>query len=129
MIYQYTIPRSDLWKAAHKRNNCRYINAASEELGTMIASTGKRPGGRAGAPAQKGTREGGRAGTGGQWLQADLAKVDRSRIPWLFVLIHAPWYNMNEAHQGEGEDMRKAMEEVLYAARVDAIFAGHVHAY
>ncbi|PKA65402.1 putative purple acid phosphatase 20 [Apostasia shenzhenica] len=64
-----------------------------------------------------------------KWLQADLAKIDRSRTPWLFALIHAPWYNTNEAHQGEGEDMRKAMEEVLYAARVDAIFAGHVHAY
>ncbi|PKU68064.1 Purple acid phosphatase 22 [Dendrobium catenatum] len=48
---------------------------------------------------------------------------------WLFALIHAPWYNSNKAHQGDGEDMRKAMEETLYAARIDAIFAGHVHPY
>lgn len=25
--------------------------------------------------------------------------------------------------------MRKSMEEMLYNARVDAVFAGHVHAY
>ncbi|PKU68066.1 probable purple acid phosphatase 20 [Dendrobium catenatum] len=64
-----------------------------------------------------------------KWLQADLAKLDRSKTKWLFTLIHAPWYNSNKAHQGDGEDMRKAMEETLYAARVDAVFAGHVHAY
>ncbi|PIM97700.1 Purple acid phosphatase [Handroanthus impetiginosus] len=66
-----------------------------------------------------------------QWLQADLEKVDRKRTPWVFVLIHAPWYNSNEAHQQEYESigMKKAMEDLLYRARVDAIFAGHVHAY
>lgn len=64
-----------------------------------------------------------------KWLVADLAKVDRSVTPWLIVLFHAPWYNTNTAHQGEGESMRKAMEALLYKARVDVIFVGHVHAY
>ncbi|KAI3894435.1 hypothetical protein MKX03_003840 [Papaver bracteatum] len=66
-----------------------------------------------------------------KWLQADLAKIDRSRTPWVFVLIHAPWYSTNEAHQGERESvgMKKSMEELLYKARVDVVFAGHVHAY
>ncbi|OIT01493.1 PREDICTED: purple acid phosphatase 22-like [Nicotiana attenuata] len=64
-----------------------------------------------------------------KWLQADLAKVDRVKTPWIFALIHAPWYNSNAAHKGEGESMRKSMEEVLYKARVDVVFAGHVHAY
>ncbi|XP_020106641.1 purple acid phosphatase 22-like [Ananas comosus] len=64
-----------------------------------------------------------------KWLVNDLAKVDRGRTPWLIVLLHAPWYNTNTAHQGEGENMRKAMEELLYGARVDVVFAGHVHAY
>ncbi|XP_016436922.1 purple acid phosphatase 22-like [Nicotiana tabacum] len=63
------------------------------------------------------------------WLQADLAKVDRVKTPWIFALIHAPWYNSNAAHKGEGESMRRSMEEVLYKARVDAVFSGHVHAY
>ncbi|XP_058107627.1 purple acid phosphatase 22-like [Magnolia sinica] len=64
-----------------------------------------------------------------KWLQADLAKVDRKRTPWLVALLHAPWYNTNTAHQGEGESMREAMEELLYNARTDIVFAGHVHAY
>ncbi|XP_042484386.1 purple acid phosphatase 22-like [Macadamia integrifolia] len=64
-----------------------------------------------------------------KWLQVDLAKVDRKRTPWLVVILHAPWYNTNTAHQGEGERMRKAMEPLLYKARVDIVFVGHVHAY
>lgn len=66
-----------------------------------------------------------------KWLQADLAKIDRKRTPWIVVNIHAPWYNSNSAHQGEIEcvDMKKYMEELLYNARVDVVFAAHVHAY
>ncbi|XP_044326487.1 purple acid phosphatase 22 isoform X2 [Triticum aestivum] len=63
------------------------------------------------------------------WLERDLAGVDRRRTPWLLVLLHAPWYNTNQAHQGEGEAMRAAMEALLYEARVDVVFSGHVHAY
>lgn len=63
------------------------------------------------------------------WLRADLASVDRKITPWVIVIVHAPWYNTNAAHQGEGEDMRRSMEEVLCRARVDVVFAGHVHAY
>ncbi|KAL8245799.1 hypothetical protein R6Q59_007015 [Mikania micrantha] len=63
------------------------------------------------------------------WLANDLAKIDRSQTPWVVVIIHAPWYNSNLAHQGEGENMRVAMEEMLYNSSVDLVFAGHVHAY
>lgn len=66
-----------------------------------------------------------------KWLLNDLKKVNRAKTPWLFAVMHAPWYNSNKAHQKESasEDMKKSMEELLYKARVDAIFAGHVHAY
>ncbi|CAD6261019.1 unnamed protein product [Miscanthus lutarioriparius] len=64
-----------------------------------------------------------------RWLARDLAAVDRRATAWLVVLLHAPWYNTNAAHQGEGEAMRKAMERLLFEARVDVVFAGHVHAY
>ncbi|KAL2345212.1 hypothetical protein Fmac_006497 [Flemingia macrophylla] len=63
------------------------------------------------------------------WLQSDLKNIDRVKTPWVIVLLHAPWYNTNEAHQGEGESMRLAMEDLLYNAHVDLVFAGHVHAY
>ncbi|KAJ8754113.1 hypothetical protein K2173_002011 [Erythroxylum novogranatense] len=64
-----------------------------------------------------------------KWLEADLGRIDRKMTPWVVVLLHAPWYNTNTAHQGEGESMRESMEELLYKARVDVVFAGHVHAY
>jgi 3',5'-cyclic AMP phosphodiesterase CpdA len=64
-----------------------------------------------------------------KWLQSDLVKIDRKSTPWVIVLLHAPWYNTNEAHEGEGEKMRQAMEALLYEARVDLVFSGHVHAY
>jgi hypothetical protein len=63
------------------------------------------------------------------WLKADLAAIDRTQTPWVFVNTHAPWYNTNSAHQGDGEAQRKALEKMLYDAGVDAVFTGHVHAY
>lgn len=63
------------------------------------------------------------------WLKKDLASVDRSRTPWLLVSMHAPWYNSNYNHQGEGEKMRQSLEDVLYQHGVDTVIAGHVHAY
>lgn len=38
-------------------------------------------------------------------------------------------YNSNSAHQGEMDDMLAAMEDALAQHGVDAVFAGHVHAY
>ena len=61
------------------------------------------------------------------WLQSDLAKVDRTKTPWLLVALHAPWYNTNSAHQGDGEAMRAALEPMLIAAKADVVFTGHVH--
>jgi len=63
------------------------------------------------------------------WLHEEIASVDRTVTPWLIAVLHAPWYNSNKAHQGEGEAMRVAVEPTLQAAGVDVIFAGHVHAY
>ncbi|GMH23167.1 hypothetical protein Nepgr_025010 [Nepenthes gracilis] len=66
-----------------------------------------------------------------QWLVGDLRSIDRTNTPWVFALVHAPWYNTNFAHQGEKEsvNMKADMEELLYSNLVDVIFAGHVHAY
>ncbi|XP_016465792.1 purple acid phosphatase 18-like [Nicotiana tabacum] len=64
-----------------------------------------------------------------RWLKADLLKVNRKKTPWLVVLFHVPWYNSNEAHQGEADDMMATMEPLLYAGGADIVFAGHVHAY
>ncbi|MCL7047631.1 hypothetical protein MKW94_025117 [Papaver nudicaule] len=51
-----------------------------------------------------------------KWLQADLAKVDRTK---------------HRDHQLEyaSVGMKNAMEDLIYEARVDAVFDGHVHSY
>ncbi|KAI3912352.1 hypothetical protein MKW92_042819 [Papaver armeniacum] len=66
-----------------------------------------------------------------KWLQDDLAKVDRTRTPWLIVILHAPWYTTNIDHLLEfaSVGMKNAMEDLVYKARVDVIFAGHIHSY
>jgi hypothetical protein len=62
-----------------------------------------------------------------QWLQSDLASFDRSKTPWLIVMLHAPWYNSNTAHQGDGEAMRQAYEQIFISAGVNIVVTGHVH--
>lgn len=61
-----------------------------------------------------------------QWLEEDLAKVDRSVTPWVIALTHPPWYNSYKAHYREVECMRQSMEGLLYKYGVDAMFHGHV---
>ncbi|GAB2291777.1 prolyl aminopeptidase [Dionaea muscipula] len=63
------------------------------------------------------------------WLQAELPKVNRSETPWLIVLMHSPWYNSYNYHYMEGETMRVIFEPWFVQYKVDAVFAGHVHAY
>ena len=63
------------------------------------------------------------------WLARDLAAVDRARTPWVVAGLHAPWYNSNYNHYGEGEGMRAALEAALARHGVDLVVAGHVHAY
>jgi hypothetical protein len=64
-----------------------------------------------------------------KWLEKDLAKVSRHVTPWIIVGMHAPWYNSNHNHFGEGEKMRLAMESILYQHGVDIVVSGHVHAF
>lgn len=63
------------------------------------------------------------------WLLNDLKTVDRTKTPWVIVSLHAPWYNSNTEHQGDGEPMRVGLEAMMISAGVNAIFCGHVHAY
>ncbi|OIW12103.1 hypothetical protein TanjilG_31210 [Lupinus angustifolius] len=64
-----------------------------------------------------------------KWLKEDLSKVDRERTPWLLASFHVPWYNSNKGHRGEGDAMMTDIEPLLYAARVDLVLTGHIHAY
>ncbi|KAK9833911.1 hypothetical protein WJX74_009703 [Apatococcus lobatus] len=63
------------------------------------------------------------------WLQADLAKVDRTQTPFIISLAHPPVYNTYKSHYKELECMRQSFEPLLYKAGVDLAMYGHVHAY
>jgi len=60
-----------------------------------------------------------------KFLQADLAAIDRSKTPWLMVILHAPWYTSNNVHPTDGQLMRETLESMLHDAHCAAIFAGH----
>jgi hypothetical protein len=66
-----------------------------------------------------------------KWLESDLASIDRTKTPWLIVVMHCPWYNSNLAHTSEQQAvlMRDSMEPLLYKHQVNMVIAGHVHAY
>nr|XP_011462666.1 PREDICTED: purple acid phosphatase 15-like [Fragaria vesca subsp. vesca] len=63
------------------------------------------------------------------WLELDLANVDRNVTPWLVAAWHPPWYSTYTAHYREAECMRIELEDILYKYGVDIVFNGHVHAY
>ena len=52
-------------------------------------------------------------------------------IDQVVTLVPAVRYNSNKAHQNEAVEyeMVKTYEQILYDAKLDAMFAGHVHAY
>lgn len=64
------------------------------------------------------------------WLNYDLARVDRSLTPWLIGVWHSPWYNSNTKHvMKETEVMRSNLEDIFQEAGMDIVFNGHNHAY
>ena len=40
------------------------------------------------------------------------------------IILQAPWYNSNYAHQGEMSQMLNNFEPILYRSGVNAVFAG-----
>lgn len=57
-----------------------------------------------------------------KWLQQDLAKVDRSKTPWVFVMSHRPMYS--SAYSSYQLHVREAFEGLLLKYGVDAYFSG-----
>ncbi|KAK3657711.1 hypothetical protein LTR22_009263 [Elasticomyces elasticus] len=62
------------------------------------------------------------------WLIEDLASVNRTETPWVFVSSHRPLHT-SETSQDYPVTIRQAFEEVLLEYKVDAYFSGHVHWY
>lgn len=59
------------------------------------------------------------------FLQADLASVDRSVTPWLIVGGHRPWYSTGS--DNVCAPCQAAFENLFYTYGVDLAIFGHVH--
>jgi hypothetical protein len=66
-----------------------------------------------------------------QWLEQDLARVDRAVTPWVIVETHRPLYNAEASWENNkvGIAMRREIEDLLVEYDVDLVLAGHYHAY
>ncbi|KAI6028966.1 Metallo-dependent phosphatase-like protein [Pisolithus marmoratus] len=65
-----------------------------------------------------------------QWLEKDLAGVDRNKTPWIIVGLHRPWYI---AAQNDSGDVclacQQAFEPLFLKYNIDLYMQGHVHLY
>lgn len=70
-----------------------------------------------------------------QWLQKDLAAVDRSQTPWILLTGHRPMYVDSTYSQGNSSDtyvsilLRDHIEPLMFKYQVDVGFWGHHHSY
>jgi len=70
-----------------------------------------------------------------EFIESDLAAVDRTRTPWSVILSHRPMYVSSPDATSPDSDMKVAallrqyIEPLLQQYRVDAFFAGHHHDY
>ena len=62
-----------------------------------------------------------------QWLQADLAAVNRTKTPWVIAIAHRPMYSTNGASYLP--NIRASFQAAMLAGGVDLFFAGHIHWY
>jgi hypothetical protein len=63
-----------------------------------------------------------------EWLENDLASVDRTVTPFVIVYGHKPMYSSNSYH-GSEVSLRDALEAMYIEAGVDLVIAGHDHFY
>lgn len=66
-----------------------------------------------------------------QWLQQDLAQVDRIKTPWLVLHVHRPMYSSEDYDQDQRVSfiMREQIEPLAIKYGVNIVFAAHFHAY
>ncbi len=62
------------------------------------------------------------------WLSADLAAVDRTTTPWIFVTHHQPMYTCT-AGRPPDTALRAAWQSIFDQYHVDMVFNGHNHEY
>lgn len=62
-----------------------------------------------------------------QWLEKDLASIDRTKTPWVIAMSHRPMYSSEVSSYQL--NVRTAFEPLLLKYNVDAYLSGHIHWY
>ncbi|KAK9465684.1 Metallo-dependent phosphatase-like protein [Lipomyces arxii] len=64
------------------------------------------------------------------WLERDLAAVNRTLTPWIIVSTHRPWYAAGvNVSTSICWNCKIAFEPLLLKYNVDMVFYGHIHFY
>ncbi|KAK9470175.1 Metallo-dependent phosphatase-like protein [Dipodascopsis tothii] len=64
------------------------------------------------------------------WLRDDLAKVNRTKTPWIIVSGHRPFYaSFDNNPNSICDECREVFEPLFIEYNVDLVFAGHIHMY
>ncbi|KAK9459060.1 Metallo-dependent phosphatase-like protein [Lipomyces oligophaga] len=64
------------------------------------------------------------------WLEKDLASVNRTLTPWIVVYGHRPWYASGKNVSNTiCWNCKLAFEPLLLKYEVDIVFYGHIHMY
>ncbi|XP_027354282.1 probable inactive purple acid phosphatase 27 [Abrus precatorius] len=64
-----------------------------------------------------------------QWMQKDMASVNRQKTPWLVFMGHRPMYTSYSGFSSVDGNFVKDVEPLLLENKVDLVLFGHVHNY
>ncbi|KAH1141050.1 hypothetical protein GLYMA_12G012000v4 [Glycine max] len=64
-----------------------------------------------------------------EWVQKDMASVNRQKTPWLIFMGHRPMYTTNHGFLPSENKFMEAVEPLLLENKVDLVLFGHVHNY
>ncbi|KAH8703115.1 acid phosphatase AphA [Talaromyces proteolyticus] len=62
-----------------------------------------------------------------QWLKQDLAKVDRTKTPWIIAMSHRPMYSSQ--YSSYQKAIQAAWQDLFFEYGVDVYLSGHIHWY
>lgn len=64
-----------------------------------------------------------------EWMQKDMASVNRQKTPWLIFIGHRQMYSSYHSLLSNGDEFLEAVEPLLFKNKVDLVLFGHVHNY
>lgn len=66
-----------------------------------------------------------------EWITDELVSIDRTRTPWVLLIMHPPIYNTFALHHHDPQIFaaREHLEPLMIQYHVNVVLTGHIHAY